>query len=37
MSAESPLLDQNLEASKEKLNKGKVQRLPCDKSVFGRV
>ena len=34
MSAESPLLDQNLEASKEKLTEEKVQRLPYDKSVF---
>jgi len=34
MSAESPLLDQNLEALKEKLTEEKVQRLPHEKSVF---
>ena len=34
MSDESPLLDQNLEASREKLNEEKVQRLPYDKSIF---
>jgi len=34
MSTESPLLDQNLKASKEKFNEEKVQRLPHEKSVF---
>jgi hypothetical protein len=34
MSNESPLLDQNLEASKENFNEEKVQRLPYEKSVF---
>lgn len=34
MSTESPLLDQNLEASKDKLSEGKVQRLPHEQSVF---
>jgi hypothetical protein len=34
MSNESPLLDQNLESSKENLNEEKIQRLPYDKSVF---
>ncbi len=34
MSTESPLLDQNLEGSKEKLNEEKVQRLPHEQTVF---
>jgi hypothetical protein len=37
MSHESPLLDQNLESSKENLNEEKIQSLPYDKSVFGQL